>query len=1026
MDAPGQLKSRRLTRWRVAALLVPALLPLSVAAPGRLPAAAAADGTTTEHVEHFDGPRPSWSARYPRSAVELKVHRRVQPSEDARAYEYVRFDVRRRGTTAHLETQLSPARVIDDLKLSLWWNSSHGGAVLSLRVVFPRHRDPRTNSPLTTLIKGDRYTTVGKWQRLTAGISERQIAGRIRELRERFNNPDISPKGMYVRAAVISVPLNSETVHTGIAEMTFGPIVPPTKAQTSPLRGASATAVPDAGSGSEAENTRLDRRSPVEFRLDRLHVRGRPFFPRITAYHGESAAVFRNSGINVVWVPRYDDASLVRSLAEEGLWLTATPPVPPETNTLASGRNESGRVHNAKRFGAATAPILFWNVGTRIPPSSRTELIDWVQHVQQADRLFDRPILGDVAGEERIFSRHISLLGLSRHVLQTDFSLKQYRDWLIQKRNLARPGSFVWTWIQTEHAASGPHKTQKSQSRQDSQNSPSAGASAAARSNVVVEPEQIRLQVYAALAAGCRGIGYWKSTALNDDSPGAEERRLILSQLNLELDLLAPWLSTGIVVDQIPFTVQDRKQNPIGQRRLDFRTSPAEQFQGDALLDARLDRQSRTNTRSRELEASVIRSEYGTLLLPVWYGTNAQFVPGKLAANNARVVVRGISQSASAWLVTTTGVRSLVRERVTGGIRITIPKFDQTAAVILTSDRRLIDALRERVQKTAPISARLGTALARAKLKRVREVNSQLEQLGLQQPDAPQLLHKAGAMVARSQSARKRGDYASAWRDSANALQLLRILQRAHFNDAVRSLASPVASPSALCFQTLPEHWRLLRQVRGRRSEQADNILRSGDFEDIDTMIAEGWKHTQHKHSAVRAVAELYPKGKQGSYSLRLVAAPIPGNDPPVYLSQPPVTVHSPPMRVRSGQMVRISGWVNVATPLVGNPEGALLYENITGPRRALRWTTTTGWQRFTLWRTVRQSGTLRLTFSLHGMGEIRFDDVQVKLYDPPAAMAQQPADDTSTESAQSRWFDRLPRLPSLPRPVLPRWGNTE
>lgn len=941
----------------------------------------------TDFSEDFTGPKTSWRVDSLPSRVRTDSHRRAKGSSPSGSYEYFRFSGAARGATARISHRLPAAVAIEDVKLSLDWISNAGGATVYLQIVFPRHRDPATGQALTALIAGDRYTSSGKWQTLHCRVNARQIRSRVRELRERLSNSRISSDGLYVNAAVVRFPVEAGTLHVGISNLRCGPIIAP---RPSLIRKVSAA--------TNGESQRLKR--PAEFRLDRVRVRGYPFLPRITPYHGEQPADLKQTGCNVIWIPRYDDGQLIAELKRQGLWMTATPPGGPDE------RRKSPRlISTIEPFDSATRPILFWIVGTRIPASSKKELVDWVDRVRQADRRYDRPILGDVAGSERVFSKHIPMLGVSRHILQTGFSFRQYRDWLIQKRKIARPGCFRWTWVQTEPAVGRIANLSDKQ----------------ADANIVIEPEQIRLQVYAALSAGCRGIGYWKTSRLDGNEPGRAERRLAISLLNMELDLLAPLVSSGSVVGHTGFSVAESVKDTIGRRRIDFRSAEERR----ALLNARIDRERRKQQQGGELQAAFIRSDYGTLVLPVWYETGAQFVPGQLAANNAKVMAP-VAETASAWEVTTTSLRSLVRERVAGGVQITLPKFDQTAAVIITSNRRLIEQLRRRVERIAPTSAALWIELASRKFKRVTAVDRVLEQLGHRQPDAPQLLHKASAMISEAKFALKQKDYDAARLASGNAMQLLRILQRAHWNDAVRRLASPVSSPYAVCFQTLPEHWRMVR--RFARSRPSGNVLASGDFEDIETMIAAGWKHTQESHPAIRSVAELYPKAKQGSYSLRLVAAPIPGQEPPAFLAKPSVTVTSPAVAVRRGQIVQISGWARVATPIVGNLDGAVLYDTLGGYRRALRWQAGGGWGRFKLFREVRKDGEFRVTMLLSGMGEIQFDDLQVRIYNPAGDMAKAP---TPRDSAANRSFlDRLPKLPSLPslprfsipRPRLPGW----
>ena len=80
------------------------------------------------------------------------------------------------------------------------------------------------------------------------------------------------------------------------------------------------------------------------------------------------------------------------------------------------------------------------------------------------------------------------MLGTSRHVCGTTFSLKDYKNWLGQRTRLATPGSYLFTWIQTEPVPA-----------MNDWRSPEG------LKPTVIEPEQIRLQVYAAIAPAFAG-----------------------------------------------------------------------------------------------------------------------------------------------------------------------------------------------------------------------------------------------------------------------------------------------------------------------------------------------------------------------------------------------------------------------------------------------------------------------------------------------------------------------------------------
>src|SRR5205807_1310571 len=109
------------------------------------------------------------------------------------------------------------------------------------------------------------------------------------------------------------------------------------------------------------------------------------------------------------------------------------------------------------------------------------------------------------------------------------------------------------------------------------------------------QPEQIRLLTYIALAAGCRGLGFWSDQFLSDSHQG-RDRLLALALLNQELRLLEPLLATA--------------------------GSP-----------------TWIDTSQADVKAAVLRTERGVLVLPMWMGKGAQFVPGQAAIASLRIVV---------------------------------------------------------------------------------------------------------------------------------------------------------------------------------------------------------------------------------------------------------------------------------------------------------------------------------------------------------------------------------------------------
>lgn len=927
----------------------------------------------------FDGEQTSWEVEFDKTRMRQLSHRRhAHIFVQGRSSEHLHIETSRQGGLLRLEHALPPARVIDELTLALWVRSNRPGVHLALRLILPHEKDPGTNAVLSTWLRGEAYTRPGKWQRLTCQARDREVNSRLVLLRARLKKSNIDTRDMYVDRAILMSELGPGSTEFFLDEMHLSPVVSPRK---------------DAPVVQVRQETTVEA-PHVDFRLDRLNVEGRPFFPRVTAFHQESPAQLKQAGMNLIWVPDAEDQQLLEQLRSEGLWAMATPPraVSPIGDILDA---ESASL---LPFTEKSRPILVWYAGTRIPAEAGADLITWNSQIRSADRKFRRPLMADVAGAERVFSRHVGLLGVSRHLFQTGLEFREYRDWLIQRRKLARPGSFVWTWIQTE-----PDPGQD-RFRNHARKRP-----------LVIEPEQIRLQLYSALSAGCRGVGYWKTAPLDSGNPGAKERELCITQLNLELQLMEPWLATGTVVGRVPFEVGQRPDRTIGRGQLDFRNAAPDRPERQALLNDRESQASRRDALPSELEATIIRGDHGVLLLPIWYGRGAQYVPGQMVANDATIVVPGVDESASAWEITTTGIRSLSRKRVAGGIRVTIPKFDQTTAIVLSADRRLITQLRSKSASLAQQSADVSLKIAQAKLERVREVDTELQSLGNGQPDAPQILSKAGELADQAQAMYSRGDYHGTRLLAGDVMQLLRILQRAHWDDAVRDLAAPTSSPHTWCFQTLPDHWELVRRIGRTSASTAENLLRSGNFEDQDTILVEGWQHGQNEAENIIATAELSPQAREGRYSLRLAAMPRVGDNPPSLVEKPPVTVTTPPIPVRAGQVVHVSGWVRVPSPVAGASDGVTLHDNIAGKGAALRWSGGGDWRRFELMREVYDSHDLRLTFTLHGLGEAQLDDLRVVPLEPPSPLAAEQPDPARTQpSAADRALEFFNRLPGL------------
>ena len=278
--------------------------------------------------------------------------------------------------------------MIDDLRVTVSTWSRSRSLQLAVRVVFPHEVDPRTGRMLTDLLPGPRVARAGRWQQL----SLTGLPGRLRErlvlLRARLKQPGLKGRDAYVDRVVLRIDPDPGATEWRIDDLRVGPIVPPR------LRVTSA-----ATTKSEREPVRRPR-SPAVVQLDRLLVDDSPFLPRVVTYHGESPAVLRAAGANLVLVPDYRNRELISRLREAGLWAMAVPPRSPTVDGTVVDAGTAALVP----IGPESDGVLCWYLEPHSAVSAGlvTEdeirrlgwnaLTGWVDQLRVADRRMRRPM----------------------------------------------------------------------------------------------------------------------------------------------------------------------------------------------------------------------------------------------------------------------------------------------------------------------------------------------------------------------------------------------------------------------------------------------------------------------------------------------------------------------------------------------------------------------------------------------------------------------------------------------------------
>jgi len=827
-----------------------------------------------------------------------------------------------------------PTQALEDLKASLWVRCRVKGSTLGLGITFPHQVDPETGRPLFALIQGAPADGSDRFQELTVTITREEIS-RVQTLHRgrlgrRVDTSKIDFRDPYVDQVVLLIPTGIGESEMHWDDLALAPIVAPTE-------------IEQASASAPARTARLS------WADNRLLSDGQPVTPRFVTYQGEPSTLLRELRFNAAWIEDATEQSVMQALSGEGIGIFATPPSPPVT----AGREKV----SMPPFGPESAAVDCWMLG-RLDVRKLDDVQRWSEMVQDADRQ-RRLLLGDVAGHVREFHRCVPLLGASRHPIHTSHSPADYTEFLETRRRQALAGRPMATLLPTE-TAEAIRTTRRSTDIEP-----------------VLEPEQIALCTHLAAASGYKLFGFWTHTPLDSDAPGMEERRQMLKLLNLEFRLLEPWLASGSVIRPTDVRVGEAPARQKSKAKVSFNpfasgwSTPAEEAGPKS-----------------PYQAVILRGSPGMLVLVDCLEDGAQFQPGPMTGQSLRFITMRYDDIPTAFEVTTTSIKmiELDQQPVAGGMEVVLKDFDQHAAIVMTSDLSKIEELRREVSLLAKEAATASVALASAKLGRVEKVHLELQPLSPPVADATQTLQTARQYLRAADDDLIGGRYDEARRKSQKSMAWTRYVQRAYWELAVKRLSSPVASPHAICFQTLPDHWRMLRRLNSDRSA-GENLLRSGDFEDQDAVQTQ-W--TLRTDPAGRGAVALNTRSAQGRFSLALSAQPA--VDPPAPVDDPLVTLYSPPIAVRTGQLVRVTGRVLLPQDLQGSTDGLVIYDTLKGSVGAHRFRKASPpgkWQSFEMYRDVLSSGEFKLMFELRGWGEAWIDDLAVSAIEPEEPAVQ-------------------------------------
>lgn len=881
----------------------------------------------------FEESQPSWREAGSDARFRVLGHARLQgDAHTGNGSEWIQLEAEP-GSYIYFGHDVGRPPVIDELAPSVWVKSDRPGLQFAARIVLPRTTDPRTNRPLATLVVGDVYNDVGRWQQLQLKNIPTLLAQQVRILRMQ-HGPRVDDREAYLDAVLLNVHGGQNARNVWIDDLDVAGHVAMEREQPTAVQPTGAVESPGQ-MRSEMPLTPI-RLPPVQptmpvvtaprhnVRLVQsiLLVDDHPIFPRVIRHRGEQLEFLAKIGFNTVWLERIPTPEVLEEAARLGLWLICPPPRP--APDAAPG------VAPIADIGPQFDCVLVWDLGDDLTEPDLEATQRWADQVHAADRRCNRPMICRPRTDLRGFSRPANLLLIDRRPLGTSLEYSDYATWVRQQPLLASLGTPIWTTVQTQ-----PNEALRQQL---------AAMEPGYAPPLAVSPEQIRLLAYTAVTAGSRGLVFVSDSPLDAPDPDTRQRAMSLQLLNLEMEVLEPWAAAGRLVATAQSTVP-------------------------------------------EVTGAVLRTDRARLLLPLWYSKGAQYVPAQSAANSLTLVAPGIPETYNAYELTPHGAQPLRRSRVAGGLSVTLDEFGLTSQILLAQDPAIVSAVNRRATQIGRQAAKLHRDLAAIKLNTVQGLADRLASRTRVAQSAAWFdasrreLQSCDAQLAA-------GDAPRAALSAQRATRSLRLIERAYWDAAVQGLVSPITSPAAMSFDTLPCHWRFVDRLSSCR--RGPNQLEGGDFEDIGTMMRAGWRHILHPAPTVLTAVDLLPQAaRSGRLGVRLAVTAVDPEKPPAAIENPPIVFTSPAVHVQAGQVVCIHGWVRVLTNITASTDGLLIVDSFAGEALAERIGKTTGWREFAMYRVAPQAGPMCVTFAMSGIGEAWLDDVEIQVLEDPTPMVQ-------------------------------------
>jgi hypothetical protein len=822
-----------------------------------------------------------------------------------------------RGTLAVLGYPIRPALVLEEFKPSLWIRSTQRGATLGVRVVFRNALHPVTGKPREIWIWGDSYGAVGSWQRVQLTGLPQRLGEKVRALRSEFGN-EVDWSEAVVDYVAVNGYSNSGTQVLQLDDLEVSGLIEAPRQDR---------AAPSASGLDPTMNADPDPQSPGRLASSSSDS-GSNLDERPTIAKADDLGV--GTLVTNRWL-QYQGESLewLASIGIKGIILSSAP-----THKELEQAEQYGikvisplpTIVPLQEQSKAWSVVEGWTVGDYVDREEYEAMRRRVEQMRSSMNYLQKPIVVEPIENLWRYSRISNTLILpclqagayERSVELTEFlenALRDCRGTPQVMASLATQPSLEWR--------------RQIDSFGEVIGQPTVNMT-------IGDPSQIRTQMYRTLAAGIQGIYFRSRSPLDAESNEDRARANMLQWIHAELDLISPWLNSTR-----------------GSR-------------------------NRVQSSDSHWDATLWETPKSQLLVVQPAGTVSHLSFANRTHQPLKLSWQQISPSSQVMRFTRWKLETLPQRRIGGMVEVQIDNPHTIEFLVSTSEPQVLSYFNQRFEVLGAAYAFAVANVAQMRLAAAQEIVTARWQIVANNRLTEDMLAIQRASRDMEQA------YVLLGNNTPEAMAyILRALEASHqvihnaWSVARADVPSPQSAPWLLASSSVPLHWYVGQQIGA--NSWSDLGLAGGGLENLDVMLAAGWKQDRRLEDQVEVLTEIVPLDEgRGGNALRIVAR---GREREVSggYAGSSLRIRSGAIHVTAGQIIRIEGKVMIRGGCSKPQSGVLIYESNEGPVLGQLLCSPHGsWLPLRMYRVIDRTGPLEIMIEMRGEGDVLIDEITV------------------------------------------------